>query len=131
MPFSMEIDRVARLVSVSLSGTITDTDVMAADDELRALDFDPDFDELIDISEAQDAGLTSQSIRELAGRPPVFGPGSRRAIVVRSDLGYGLARMFQVRRGEDAGEIQIFRSRPHAQHWLANPPANVGSRGRN
>jgi hypothetical protein len=128
MPFSLEIDRTARLVRVSLSGTVSDEDVLAADDELRAAQFDPDFDELIDFSDAQDAGLTSQSIRELAGRNPVFGAGSRRAIVVRSDLGYGLARMFQARRGEAAGEIQIFRSLAHAQHWLAQPPGRAVSR---
>jgi hypothetical protein len=119
MPFTLEIDHSKRLVRVSLSGMISDADILAADDDLRARpDFDPSFDELIDLSEAEDAGLTSGVIRELARRPPLFAPVSRRAIVVRSDLGYGLARIFQARRGDAAGEIQIFRSLPHAEHWL-------------
>ena len=47
--------------------------------------------------------------------------------MVRSDLGYGLARIFQSRRGDVAGEIQIFRSRAHAELWLGKgPDSGVG-----
>lgn len=119
MPFNVELDVDNRVVRIRLHGRIADADLVTADDELRAHPrFEPEFDEIIDISEATQEEVTAGVLRELASRPPLFGPSARRAIVVRNDLGYGLARIFQARRGDVAGEIQIFRSRAHAELWL-------------
>ena len=121
MPVDFELDVPARIVRVRLYGTVSDADLIAADDDLRACrDFEPDFDQLVDMTRAEDGQVTAETIRELARRPPLFSSASRRAFVVRTDLGYGLARIFQARRGDVAGEIQIFRSLAHANHWLAN-----------
>ncbi len=121
MPVSFELDVPARIVRVRLYGTVSDTDLIAGDDDLRASpDFDSGFDQLVDMTEAEEGDLTAGAIRELARRPPLFSSESRRAFVVRTDLGYGLARIFQARRGDVAGEIQIFRSLAHANHWLAS-----------
>lgn len=119
MPFSLELDVDNRMVRIHLRGLIMDADLLAADDELRAdLRFEPDFDELIDMSGATEEKISARVLRELAARPPLFGMGARRAFVVRNDLGYGLVRIFQARRGDVAGEIQIFRSLAHADLWL-------------
>ena len=119
MPFSYELDADRRLVRVRLYGSVSDSDVLAGDTEVRAdPGFKADFDELVDMSDAVEGGLTPAGIRELAGRPPLFARSSRRALAVRTDLGYGLARIFQARRGDVAGEIQIFRSLGHAEAWL-------------
>ena len=119
MPYQLDLDADNRVVRVRLYGLITDADLLAADDELRAdTRFDSGFDQFVDVSEASQEQISADVLRRIASRPPLFGPGSRRAFVVRSDLGYGLARLFQARRGDVAGEIQIFRSRAHAELWL-------------
>lgn len=121
MPVSFELDLPGRIVRVRMHGAISDADLIVADDELRAsADFHPDFDQLVDTREAEGGEVTTSAIRELARRPPLFSQRSRRAFVVRNDVGYGLARIFQARRGDVAGEIQIFRSLAHAEHWLAS-----------
>lgn len=121
MPFDLHLDLQSRLVRVRLYGAVTDADLMEADAQLRADSrFEPDFDQLVDTRDAETEALSPTALRELATRPPLFGPGARRAIVVRTDLGYGLARIFQARRGDVAGEIQIFRSLEHAELWLGS-----------
>ena len=124
MSVSFEIDVPDRLVRVRVTGPVSDTDLLDADDELRADPrFEAGFDELIDTSDAVEESLSVDALRELARRPPLFSPESRRAVVVRTDRGYGLARIFQLRRGDVAGEIQIFRSLAHAEHWLGRGPS--------
>ncbi len=119
MPVHFEMDEIARLVRVRLHGSVSDADLLAADDDLRADPrFQAEFDQLVDTRDASEGDLSTDALREIARRPPLFSPQSRRAFVVRTDFGYGLARIFQARRGDAAGEIQIFRSLEHAQHWL-------------
>jgi hypothetical protein len=121
MSYSYEMDLPRQLVRVRLYGEVSDADLLAGDEELRADSrFQPEFDQIVDMSDAIEGGLTGEGIRELANRPPLFATTSRRALVVRSDLGYGLARMFQALRGDVAGEIQIFRSLAHAETWLGS-----------
>ena len=104
MPYGLELDVDDRIVRVRLHGLITDADLVTADDELRAHpDFEADFDQFVDVSAATQEEITAGMLRELAARPPLFGAESRRAVVVRTDLGYGLARIFQARRGDAAG----------------------------
>jgi hypothetical protein len=123
MSWHVEVDVARKRVVATLSGELTDQDVLDGDDALRAnTDFRPEFDQLVDMSGATGDTFKGDAIRDLAGRPPAFSPSSRRAFVVASDLSYGLARMFGMRRGEEAGEIQIFRDREAAETWLSEAP---------
>ena len=120
MPWSYEIDEPGQLVRVRLYGEVSNPDLIAADDSLRSdPEFQKHFDQLVDMSDAIEGTLSADAIRELVSRPPLFSMSSRRAIVARTDLGYGLARIFQARRGEVAGEIAIFRSLAAAELWLS------------
>ena len=120
MPWSYEIDEAGGLIRFRLYGPVSDADVLDADQTMRE---DPAFraelDQIVDMSDAEESQLTPAGMRELAERPPIFSIRSRRAIVVRGDLGYGLARVYQARRGKVAGEIQIFRSPAEAELWLS------------
>jgi hypothetical protein len=47
-----------------------------------------------------------------------FGAGARRALVVTSDVVFGMARMYQILRDESPDELQIFRKVDDAFRWL-------------
>jgi hypothetical protein len=73
-------------------------------------DFDPRFSQLFDVTHVTDVQLTAEDVRALA-RATVFSPDSRRAILVDTDLKFGLARMFEVLR-DTMGErgVRVFRN---------------------
>ena len=126
-PWSYQIDEAGRLVRFRIYGQINDLDLLNADSQLRQAEkFTPDLDELVDMRDAVEGDLTAAAIRELASRPPLFSTASRRAFVVHGDLGYGLIRMFQGRRGDVAGEIQIFRNLADAEFWLSEAGPSEG-----
>jgi hypothetical protein len=59
-----------------------------------------------------------EDVRQLAQRN-IFSPRSRRAFVVKDDLQFGLARMFEIHR-ELKGEtgIRVFRAFDEAMDWI-------------
>jgi hypothetical protein len=73
---------------------------------------------LFDVTNVTDAQLSAAEIQTLAARA-VFSPDSRRAVLVRNDLQFGLARMFELLR-ENQGEkgIRIFRKLEDALEWI-------------
>ena len=46
---------------------------------------------------------------------------SRRAVVVPSEMGYGMARMYELMQDGESGQIRVFRNREDAENWLLNP----------
>jgi hypothetical protein len=47
-----------------------------------------------------------------------FWAGARRALVVTSDVVFGMARMYQILRDESPDELEIFREMDGALQWL-------------
>jgi hypothetical protein len=43
---------------------------------------------------------------------------ARRAIVVQSDLGFGMSRMYELLRGDLTQTIRVFRDVDQAKRWL-------------
>jgi hypothetical protein len=118
--WSYEIDEAAGLIRFRLYGLVSDTDLFDADQSMRKDPlFRPELNQIVDMTAAEEGDLTTGKIREVATGPPIFSRESRRAIVVRGDLGFGLARVFQARRGEVAGEIEVFRSLADAEAWVS------------
>lgn len=81
-------------------------------------DFDPGYSQLSDFTHVTKVELSSVDIR-LAARKNIFLPHSRRALVVKNDVQYGLARMFEIHR-DLAGEvgIRVFRTIDEALGWV-------------
>jgi hypothetical protein len=122
MAWSYEIDPARRLVHVRVVGMLCDQDLLDGDAELRGdPDFDPAYRQLVDLREADGTAVTSEGVRELARKPSLFLPGAKRAIVVASDLGYGMARMFELMRSNRSGEIRVFESFDDALRWIETP----------
>jgi hypothetical protein len=103
----------------TLAGVATMADASAHQANLRKHpDFDPGFSQLMDCTQVTKAELSQADVQRLAGEA-IFSPCSRRAILVTSDVAFGLARMFEMLR-ESRGEqgIRVFRDLDGALEWV-------------
>jgi len=121
MPATYRIDVPDRLVWTHLWGRVTIEEIMALAQHLRA---DPRFDpagrQLVMVSGADPALITESGIRQIAGLG-CWGPGARRALVLRTALGFGIARQYISRSATPFGEIATFSEVPEALAWLGLP----------
>ncbi len=118
MPVSYRIDRERRIVFTEASGVVTDSELIEFQKQLRDdPEFEPDFHQLSDCRAIDEVGVTSEGVQEAASRSP-FGQGSLRAIVVSSDVAFGMARMFENLRHEAQDEVRVFRNAQEARRWL-------------
>jgi hypothetical protein len=119
MRVNREIDRAGRLVILGVSGALDDQGLIQLAAELRS---DPevksDYALLIDLRAADGASVTALGVRALAQEPLVLSPTSRRAVVVASDLGFGMARMYEMLRDERGGAVRVFRDIGEARRWV-------------
>jgi len=119
MPCSYSILPERGLVRVTGTGVVGLIDLKAVFGWLRD---DPAFsghlDSLWDFGRVETTDLDASSVRTLTRLPRLFDHGSRRAVVVRTDLGYGLTRMFQILGGREGEDFAIFRSLDEAEDWL-------------
>ncbi|MBW2287885.1 MAG: hypothetical protein JRG80_05145 [Deltaproteobacteria bacterium] len=119
MSWHYKIDVPNRLVRTHVDGTLTDADLIDGDSALRNdPEFDPAYFQLLDLREADGSEVTAVGIRALASRPPLFTSSARRALVVQTDLGFGMGRMFELLREGKSGEVRVFRSLEEACDWL-------------
>ena len=78
----------------------------------------PDFSMLFDLRQASGGSFTTDGVRTLAELPTILDPASRRAVVVRTDLGFGVARMYGLRRGDRITAFEVFRDLDEAERWI-------------
>lgn len=119
MPAFYKIDKERRLVLSAVSGVFSQADVLAHQQKLlNDPDFDPSFSQIVDFNQVTDFKLSAEEIRLLAQRS-IFSPTARRALIMPSNLGYGLARMFEILR-EDQGDVgtRVFRTLEEALDWV-------------
>jgi hypothetical protein len=117
MNIDHEIDYTNRVVLITLSGAMVDQDLL---DLARRIEQIPgmrsDFSILFDLRFADGKKITADGVRAIAARPQILSPQSRRGIVVPSLLGFGMARMYQLFRGEDT--TRVFRDYDKARRWV-------------
>ena len=112
-----EIDYTNRTVLITITGGMSDTELFGLGELLAQLPgVRSDFSVLFDLRFANGVKITSQGVRAAATRPLVLSPGSRRGIVVPSALGYGMARMYQLFRGERT--TRVFTDYDKARRWV-------------
>ena len=115
-----KIDKERRLVLSSGAGVLTKDDIFGHMERLlKDPDFDPNFSQLTDFRQITSLDFGPEDVRLFAERT-IFSPRSRRAILVKDDLQFGLARMFEIHRElHGATGIRVFRSLDEALDWIA------------
>lgn len=120
MPFESTVDANRRLVITAGTGDLTGDQSIACCQQLKDwADFDPTFNQLIDLTHATRFDATPSDLKRLADQS-VFSPGSRRAIVATDSTIFGFARMFESYRSlsDDSEQIVVFRELREALQWL-------------
>lgn len=121
MALRYEINTERKNIRVTATGEVSPADLVdlhhrfAASPEVRA-----DFSILFDLrhAEAPRSGFSSDGVRALAALPNILSPESRRAVVVRTVLGFGIARMYGLRRGDRMTDFGVFRDLGEAERWI-------------
>jgi hypothetical protein len=122
MPAMYRLDLANRVVWSRAWGVVTDEELDAHSRALRADPrFDPGFRQLQDLTGITEPRATPGGLQLLAQINP-FGKHARRAVLVASDVVFGLARMHEQLRSDAGDELQVFRGRAEALAWLGLPP---------
>jgi hypothetical protein len=121
MPAAYRLDLHFRVVWSRAWGVVTDEELDAHSRALRADPrFEPSFRQFQDLTDATEPRVTPAGLLLLAQINP-FGKHARRAVVVASDVVYGLARMHEQLRNESGDDLRVFRDRADALAWLGLP----------
>jgi hypothetical protein len=113
------IDTAAQLVILRVSGKLGDGELLSLAQYIAsAPGVTPDFSFLIDLRQADGTTVTPVGVRLLARQRLVLSPKSRRAVVVPTDLGYGMARMYEILREPRGGATVVFRDYDEAERWV-------------
>ena len=118
MNIDQQIDREQRLVILTLTGQLTDDELLGVADLIEGNPaISKDFGFLIDLRHADGSAITSAGVRKMASRKLALNASSRRAVVVPSALGFGMARMYEQLRTE--GAPRVFTDFDEAFRWAA------------
>lgn len=121
MPADYEIETKAGVVHSRAWGSLTDEDLL---DHHRRLEDDPDFDpswnHYFDFEGVEEADLSAEGIRTLAGRSP-FSEASRRALVVDPDRPalFGMLRMYEAWCEQHPDDMRVqYNHSGKARRWI-------------
>ena len=122
MAMTYEIDEERSLVRTTVSGRLTDADLLAHKHALLA---DPGFrvgmNELSDIRRVEEfevtpEGITAAALFDSKNKADV---GTHRlALVASADLVFGMARMYGMKTDGNTGGVGVFRNEEEAVVWL-------------
>ena len=126
MPFNSVIESKRRLIVTTGTGVLTGEEGLACCRQLiQRKDFDPTFNQLLDLTHATRFDVTPSELQIIAAQP-LFSGASRRAIVARNPTIFGLARMFESYRSlSGVGEhVMVFSELDSAVEWIENPQSS-------
>ena len=124
MPLRFEIDEDMGLVRTTAEGVVTAQDLIDHAKALSARRNRP-LAELVDFSDRAEVTVPIEVVREigtLLRTADENRPGGRLALVARSDVVYGMLRVFQAHRTHESVEIRAYRDREEALRWLLEVP---------
>ena len=122
MPISYTIDDARSLIHTTASGVLTDDDIiahkasLASDRRIR-----PTMRELSDIRGVDRLDVTPEGITRMIWADQETWPaaeGKKLAIVVSTEVAYGLGRMYQIQASPVDEKVRIFRDLDEAKSWL-------------
>jgi hypothetical protein len=120
MPFSYVVYKDHRLVVSTGSDRVTFSEIKARQDQTKTdPDFDPEFNQLVDLRTVTGFDMSSEQAKALARRM-IFSSTSKRAFVAASPAIFGVARMWEIfaEMADHPSEIRVFYDLPSALQWV-------------
>lgn len=122
MPISYRLDGDLNAIFTSVSGVVTDRDMVAHAGRVTT---DPDIPAgaraLVDFGGVEKVDVTAEGIRRVAEIFRMNSYAPKTAFVANSDVAYGMSRMFEFHRDDSPAEIRTFRDYGEAKQWLGLP----------
>ena len=119
-----KIEKERKLVLTTGSGFVTKEEVLTHQDQmLKDPDFDPSFAQLADFARLTNTDISMADLQTFAQKD-VFSIHSRRAIIVKGDLAFGFAKIFELSR-QLAGAHGILR--PVGRCYVGGTGELIGS----
>jgi hypothetical protein len=129
MPTFYKIDKERKLVVTTGTGFVRREDVLTLQDQMsNDPEFDPSFSQVADFALLANTDVGLADIQTFAQRD-VFSVHSRRAIIVKGDVAFGFAKIFELSRQlAGANGIRVFRDPDEAFDWVLTPDSASTSR---
>ena len=124
MPTFYKIDTQRKFVLTTGSGFVTKQEVFTLQDQMSSdPEFDPSFSQVADFAQLTNTDIGMGDVRTFAQRD-AFSIHSRRAIIVKGDIAFGFAKIFELyRQMTGANGIRVFRNHDKAFDWILLPDA--------
>lgn len=120
MPLRYVIDKQRRLVHTTGWDRLTFAQTKSYQDQLlNDPDFDPEFNQLVDLTALTGLGMSTEETKLLARRSG-FSPTSRRAFVAPNPAVFGMSRLFATynEMSDTPSHVRVFYDLPSALKWL-------------
>jgi hypothetical protein len=118
MPIRYVVCCTRRVVLTTWSGFVAVDEIVR---NAKRLCVDPDFNssfsELIDLGDFSGTNATAADLSYFSEEDDPFSLGARRAVSAPSELAFGMARMYEILRGE-SGNFVVFHTLEEACQWL-------------
>lgn len=119
MPIRQEIEVTLEAVQVTVFGELLDEDLLDLYGVLQECESLASASALIlDLRHVDARRVTAGAIRNVAELPPLLPGEAAFAVLVSSDLGVGLTRMYQILRDGSQRPIGVFEEISEAHDWL-------------
>jgi hypothetical protein len=126
---SYQIQANRDLFRVTYAGYVTEAEVLQCAAELAELraGYDRPPNQLMDFSGIEMQDTRYELLLPIGARlrKQVFASAFRYAMVARTPLSYGIARMFQTLISHPQIDVRIFGTVAEAEHWLAEDTGNT------
>ena len=120
MPFSYVVYSEHRLVVSTGSDLVTWQEIKTRLDQTKTdPDFNPEFNQIVDLRAVTGFDMTSHHAGLLARRM-IFSATSKRAFVAASPAVFGMSRMWEIltEMSDNPSQIRLFYDLPSALKWL-------------
>ncbi|MBC8198621.1 MAG: STAS/SEC14 domain-containing protein [Desulfobacteraceae bacterium] len=120
MPISIHYDPGQNVLHSKATGVISFKDIMAYYSKIERLDLKPGYSVLADYTEGSTDLKYNDIARMVEKRRSISLKSGmlKIAVVAKSDVVFGMARMYQAIIGEEHFEVNVFRDRGEALRWL-------------
>ena len=131
MPFDYVVYREHCLVISTGSGVVTWEEIKARQDQTQTdPDFNPEYDQIVDLRSVTDFQMSTEQTRLLAHRP-IFSSKSKRAFIATTPNIFGVGRMWETftESSVNPSQIRVFYEAASALRWLGVDPSLLPSVG--